>query len=93
LVPLEAGRGKALVATTDDEVVASLSEIPGLGAWTANVFLTFNLRRLDVMAASDLGIRRGVQLVYGLKEFATPKQVAAYSERWRPYDSIASIYL
>jgi 3-methyladenine DNA glycosylase/8-oxoguanine DNA glycosylase len=84
---------KALPDLPDEEVVAALTEIAGIGAWTANVFLIFNLGRLDVMPASDLGIRRGVQLVYGLRDVATPKQVHEKALLWRPYRSIASIYL
>jgi 3-methyladenine DNA glycosylase/8-oxoguanine DNA glycosylase len=84
---------KALPDLPDEEVVAALTEIAGIGAWTANVFLIFNLGRLDVMPASDLGIRRGVQLVYRLRDVATPKQVHEKALLWRPYRSIASIYL
>ena len=84
---------KALPDLPDEEVVAALTEITGIGAWTANVFLIFSLGRLDVMPASDLGIRRGVQLVYGLKDAATPKQVHEKALLWRPHRSIASIYL
>jgi DNA-3-methyladenine glycosylase II len=84
---------KALPALSDDQVIEALIGIPGIGAWTVNVFLIFNLGRLDVMPASDLGIRRGVQLVYALEEVATPKQVHEKAALWRPYRSIASIYL
>lgn len=84
---------KALPDLPDEEVVAALTGIAGIGAWTANVFLIFNLGRLDVMPASDLGIRRGVQLVDGLDDVATPKQVHEKAELWRPYRSLASIYL
>ena len=84
---------EALPDLEDQEVVAVLTGIAGIGAWTANVFLIFNLGRLDVLPASDLGIRRGVQLVDGLSEVATPKQVHEQAKLWRPYRSIASIYL
>jgi 3-methyladenine DNA glycosylase/8-oxoguanine DNA glycosylase len=84
---------KALSDLPDEEVVATLTGIAGIGAWTANVFLIFNLVRLDVMPASDLGIQRGVQLVYRLKDLATPKQVHEKAQLWRLYRSIASIYL
>jgi 3-methyladenine DNA glycosylase/8-oxoguanine DNA glycosylase len=84
---------KALPDLPDEGVVAALTEIAGIGAWTANVFLIFDLGRLDVMPAADLGIRRGVQLVYGLRDVATPKQVHEKALLWRPYRSIASIYL
>jgi DNA-3-methyladenine glycosylase II len=78
---------------SDDEIVDSLTRIPGIGLWTVNVFLIFSLARPDVIPASDLGVRRGVQLVCNLKQPATPKQVQERSRRWQPYRSIASIYL
>jgi DNA-3-methyladenine glycosylase II len=84
---------KALPELPDAEVVQLLTAIPGIGPWTVNVFLIFNLGRQDVIPAGDFGIRRGVQLVCGLKTVATPKQVHERAERWEPYRSIASIYL
>jgi endonuclease III len=83
----------ALPALADDEVVQTLTAVPGIGPWTVNVLLIFNLGRLDVMPAADLGIRRGVQLADGLPFVATPKHVSDRSQAWRPYRSIASIYL
>jgi DNA-3-methyladenine glycosylase II len=84
---------KALPVLPDDEVAAALTAIPGIGAWTVNVFLIFNLGRTDVLPAADLGIRRGVKLAYGLRALATPKQVVERSHAWQPYRSIASVYL
>jgi DNA-3-methyladenine glycosylase II len=84
---------KALRELPDDEVIDLLTKIPGIGAWTVNVLLIFNLGRLDVMPAADSGIRRGVQLADGLRVIATPKQVIQRSEAWAPYRSLASIYL
>ena len=78
---------------SDEEIVDSLTSIPGIGLWTVNVFLIFSLARPDVIPAGDLGIRRGVQLVCNLKQPATPKQVQERSQRWQPYRSIASVYL
>jgi 3-methyladenine DNA glycosylase/8-oxoguanine DNA glycosylase len=83
----------ALPTLSDEQINEALSALPGVGPWTVNVFLIFNLGRLDVMPAADLGIRRGVQLIDGLRTLATPKQVIERSEVWRPYRSIASIYL
>jgi DNA-3-methyladenine glycosylase II len=84
---------KALPALPDNEVVENLTAIPGVGAWTVNVLLIFNLGRLDIMPTADIGIRRGVQLTDGLRSPATPKQVLERSQAWSPYRSIASIYL
>ena len=78
---------------SDEEVVTTLTSIAGIGAWTANVFLIFNLHRPDVMPAVDLGLRRGVQLIYDLPAVATAKEVQAAADHWRPYRSIACIYL
>ena len=84
---------KALPTLADSEIVDALTAIPGVGVWTVNVFLIFNLGRLDVMPAADRGIRRGVQLMDGTRAIPTPKQVLDRSLAWRPYRSIASIYL
>lgn len=84
---------KALPALPDHEVTELLTGIPGIGIWTVNVLLIFNLGRLDVLPAADLGIRRGVQLMDGLRKIATSKQVRERSRAWTPYRSIASIYL
>jgi 3-methyladenine DNA glycosylase/8-oxoguanine DNA glycosylase len=86
-------QAKGLPTLSDAEIVETLTALPGIGAWTVNVFLIFNLGRLDVLPAADLGIRRGVQLTYGLRAIATPKQVLERSQAWSPYRSIASIYL
>jgi DNA-3-methyladenine glycosylase II len=84
---------KNLPVLPNDEVVKVLTRIPGIGVWTANVFLIFNLQRPDVVPASDLGIRRGVQLTYGLKSLPRPELIYQKALRWQPYRSIASIYL
>src|SRR5271156_2019038 len=86
-------QAKALPVLSDTEIVETLTALPGIGLWTVNVFLIFNLGRPDVMPAADLGIRRGVQLADGLRAIATPKQVLERSQAWSPYRSIASIYL
>jgi DNA-3-methyladenine glycosylase II len=82
-----------LTRLSDAELVETFTAIPGIGAWTVNVLLIFNLGRLDVLPATDLGIRRGLQLTDGLHAIATHKQVRARSQIWSPYRSIASIYL
>jgi DNA-3-methyladenine glycosylase II len=84
---------KALPALPDDEISERLAAIPGIGIWTINVLLIFNLGRLDVMPTADLGIRRGIQLMDGLRTIVTSQQVTERSRAWAPYRSIASIYL
>jgi DNA-3-methyladenine glycosylase II len=77
----------------DDEIVGTLGEIPGIGTWTINVFLIFDLGRRDVMPTADLGTRRSLQLIDGSRSAPTAKQLAERSKVWSPYRSIASIYL
>jgi DNA-3-methyladenine glycosylase II len=83
----------ALPTLADEKIVETLTAIPGIGAWTANVFLIFNLGRPDVLPAGDLGIRRAITLAYSLPGRATPMEVIKRSQAWRPYRSLASIYL
>jgi DNA-3-methyladenine glycosylase II len=77
----------------DDAVIAELVAVKGIGEWSAHMFLMFQLERPDVLAPGDLGIRRGVQIAYGLPELPTPTEVIALAERWRPYRTAACRYL
>src|ERR1035441_1862716 len=70
-----------------------LTEVKGIGVWTAHMFLMFALRRTDVLPVGDLGIRNAIKAAYGLKESPTPAQVEAMGARWRPYCTVASWYL
>ena len=65
----------------------------GIGEWSAHMFLMFQLGRADVIAPGDLGIRRGVQLTYGLAEMPTPAEVVSRAETWRPYRTAACMLL
>ena len=82
-----------LSALSDDEVMAALTAVSGIGPWSAQMFLMFHLRRPDVLPSGDLGIRRAVMLRYGLPAMPKPAEVDAIGERWRPYRSLASMYL
>ncbi len=82
-----------LVELSDDEVIAQLTAIKGLGVWTAHMFLIFHLGRPDVLPVGDLGIRRGAQIAYGLDELPDPKELETIAEPWRPYRSLACLYL
>ena len=84
---------RRLPSLTNDEIVATLTTIPGIGVWTANVFLIFDLGRPDVVPAVDLGMQRAMQLVYGLPSRPSPAQIRERAERWQPYRSLASRYL
>jgi DNA-3-methyladenine glycosylase II len=84
---------KKLPAMSDDEVIGALTAISGIGLWTVNVFLVFNLGRLDVAPAPDTVIRGIAQTVYGLLTLPSVNFVEKKMELWRPYRSIASMYL
>jgi DNA-3-methyladenine glycosylase II len=77
----------------DDEVSAQLLAVKGLGRWTVDMFLMFHLRRPDVVASGDLGIRRAVELAYGLPARPSIAEVEQIAEPWRPYRTTACIYL
>jgi DNA-3-methyladenine glycosylase II len=77
----------------DEEVIAELVAVKGLGTWSAHMFLMFHLQRPDVLAVGDLGIRRAVKVHYGLAELPGPAQLEAIGEPWRPYRTLACVYL
>jgi len=77
---------------SDDEIVARLSSVRGIGRWTAEMFLIFQLRRLDVWPVDDYGVRKGYARAYGLAELPAPKELAALGDRFRPYRTVAAWY-
>ena len=77
----------------DEEVIEEIVAVRGLGRWTAEMFLIFHLERPDVLSGGDLGIRKAIQIEYGLGEMPPPKRVIEIGEPWRPYRSLASLYL
>jgi DNA-3-methyladenine glycosylase II len=77
----------------DEEVIAEITAVRGFGVWSAHMFLIFFLERPDVLPTGDLGIRRAVQVAYGLEELPTPAELEALAEPWRPHRTLASIYL
>ena len=77
---------------SDEEVITRLSIVRGIGRWTAEMFLIFQLRRLDVWPVGDYGVRTGYALAYGLRKLPTPKQLEAEGERFRPYRTVAAWY-
>lgn len=76
----------------DDEIVAALVALPGIGPWTAQMFCMFTLGRLDVWPVTDYGVRKGWARAYGLAELPTPRALLAEGERHRPYRSVAAWY-
>jgi DNA-3-methyladenine glycosylase II len=83
----------ALARMTDDEVEAALTEVSGIGPWTAHGFLIVALDRPDVLLAGDLALRHAVQRLYGLDHLPGDQEMAELAERWRPYRSLAVSYL
>lgn len=77
----------------DDTVIAELTQVKGIGVWTAHMFLIFALARLDVLPVGDFGIRSAIRRHYDLAELPGPAEVEAIAQPWRPYASIASWYL
>ncbi len=83
----------SLRETPDEDVIERLCEVCGVGRWTAEMFLIFSLGRPDVMSAGDLGLRKGLQLVYELEDLPEPVQCEGLFARWSPWRSAASWYL
>ena len=86
-VPLD-----GLDALPDDEIVARLVTVRGIGRWTAEMFLLFELRRPDVWPVDDFGVRNGWTLIHGLPEMIKPRALEAEGERFRPYRSVVALY-
>jgi DNA-3-methyladenine glycosylase II len=84
---------RSLSKMTDDEVIEHLTQVKGIGRWTAEMFLIFSLGRLDVLPTGDLGLRKGVQMAFSLSELPKPKEVEKIGMRWKPYRSVATWYL
>jgi DNA-3-methyladenine glycosylase II len=82
-----------LAKLADEDVIAELIEIKGVGRWTAEMFLIFHLGRPDVVSTGDLGIRRAVQIAYGLDELPGPAELERIAEPWRPHRTLACLYL
>ena len=81
-----------LVEKDDQEVIRTLTALPGVGRWTAEMLLTFSLQRPDVLAYDDFGIRKGLCRLYGL-DSVSKAQFAAYRARYAPYATVAALYL
>ena len=83
----------ALDAMSDDDVIAALTQVKGIGRWTAEMFLMFRLHRPDVLPVGDLGIVKAVQRAYRLRTIPSPSRLLRLGESWRPYRSVACWYL
>lgn len=88
--------GTVLLATTDEqsdeEIAGRLTTVRGIGQWTAEMFLMFELRRLDIWPTGDLGVRQGYGYAWGIDPTPTPKELAPLGDRFRPYRSVVARY-
>jgi DNA-3-methyladenine glycosylase II len=82
----------ALDRMSDDEIIARLTTVRGIGRWTVEMLLLFDLGRLDVWPVDDYGVRKGYAKTFCKKEIPKPKELLAIGERWRPYRSVAAWY-
>lgn len=78
---------------SDEDIIGRLTQVRGIGPWTVQMLLMFNLLRPDVLPATDLGVQKGAQFTYGLAERPTPKVLLTIGEAWRPYRTVASWYM
>src|SRR5881398_3793014 len=84
--------GRALAKMTDDEIVERLIQVRGIGRWTAEMLLLFDLGRPNIWPVHDYGVRKGFAKTFGRRKLPTPKQLMKLGEKWRPYRSVAAWY-
>ena len=81
---------ESLESLSSEEITTLFTAIKGVGEWTVQMYLIFSLGRLDVLSAGDLGVRKGVQKMYGLQEMPTSKEVIAIAEKWYPLETVGT---
>jgi DNA-3-methyladenine glycosylase II len=84
--------GRALIRMSDDEIITRLTAVRGIGRWTVEMLLLFDLGRPDVWPVDDYGVRKGFAKTFGRRKLPTPKQLLKFGEKWRPYRSMAAWY-
>ena len=84
---------RSISKLSDEEVIAQLTQVKGIGRWTAEMFLIFSLGRMDVLPVGDLGLRKGVQLYKSADELPNTAEIEKLAEKWRPYRTVATWYL
>ncbi len=85
--------GRAITLLDDEAIVERLVEVRGIGRWTVEMLLIFQLGRPDVLPVDDFGVRNGFRVAYRRRTMPSPKEVLRYGERWRPYRTAAAWYL
>ena len=84
--------GRALLRMSDEEIIARLTAVRGIGRWTVEMLLLFDLARPDIWPVNDYGVRKGFAKTFGRRKLPTPKQLMKFGEKWRPYRSVAAWY-
>jgi len=84
--------GRALIRMSDDEIITRLTAVRGIGRWTVEMLLLFDLGRPDVWPVDDYGVRKGFAKTFGRRKLPTSKQLMKFGEKWRPYRSAAAWY-
>jgi DNA-3-methyladenine glycosylase II len=84
---------KSLAKKSDEDIIANLTQVKGIGRWTAEMFLIFSLGRQDVFPVDDLGLRKGVQRIFSMPDIPKPKEVEKIGQRWKPYRTIVTWYI
>jgi DNA-3-methyladenine glycosylase II len=84
--------GRALLRMSDDEIIARLTQVRGIGRWTVEMLLLFDLGRPDVWPVADYGVQKGFAKTFRKRKLPTPKQLMKHGEKWRPYRSVAAWY-
>ena len=84
--------GRALLRMSDDEIIEHLTQVRGIGRWTVEMLLLFDLGRPDVWPVDDYGVRKGFAKTFRRRKLPTPKQLMRVGEKWRPYRSVAAWY-
>ncbi|KAA0036227.1 hypothetical protein IC582_018434 [Cucumis melo] len=91
---IEGNLSNSLILEMDDEtLLGELTAVKGIGVWSVHMFMIFTLHRPDVLPVGDLGVRKGVQRLYGLKELPKPAEMEKLCEKWKPYRSIGAWYM
>jgi DNA-3-methyladenine glycosylase II len=84
--------GRALERMSDDEIIERLTQVRGIGRWTVEMLLLFDMGRLDVWPVNDYGVQKGFAKTFGKRKLPTPKQLMKHGEKFRPYRSVAAWY-
>ena len=84
--------GRALIRMSDDEIITRLTAVRGIGRWTVEMLLLFDLGRPDVWPVDDYGVRKGFAKTFRRRKLPTPKELMKFGEKWRPYRSVAAWY-